>query len=343
MRSSALSAARKRTTTQAVVDPGALRAQPILPYRRQVAKRAVSFVGMRRSHQRRRPPARSPGWTGLATLGILLAGLVCFGFGLVDSVLAAGGRILFDSADVTIAGPDAMASDAAVLGVAALEPSGPRRSKPIADLEGLADRAAVKVISRSCRGRTSGTGVLVAAQGTTMLVTNHHVVSGGGEVSVHVDDSGSAELMVVVASDPGADLAVAVPLATVVDSSTVGGWAGDAAVLPLVETFPPRGERLVVAGFPLGREVAIVEASAQLSVTGSAYGFEGDVVLVNGAAAPGMSGGPVIADDGGLVAIVAAVDETTGLVVGVPASEIRQMVEQVDLAEQPDINVESCT
>ncbi len=217
-----------------------------------------------------------------------------------------------------------------------VDPLGPVQTQTSVDAQEVAGRAAVKVVSRSCHGTTRGTGVLVDVNGQTALVTNHHVVKGGYSVVAELVDDGSAQpaSLVVVASDAGRDLALAVPSPNL-EGLAGARWSQGVPVLTLGNRRPELGDPLVISGFPGGRELAVVEASAQLSVPGVSYGFDGDVTLVNGAAVPGMSGGPIVDGGGDLVAIVAAVDETTGLVVGVPADEVGDLFDRIDINGRP--------
>lgn len=195
---------------------------------------------------------------------------------------------------------------------AGIAPLGPATQNHAISASELARRAAIKVVGRNCGARTAGTGFLIATAGTTAVVTNHHVVGPAGRI--HVRTSAGEIDVAVVRSDPGRDLAVGYMTpaqAEAVGSPTLG-----------VAVPPPIGQRLVLAGYPGGGHLEVGQGTVQTTVPGAAYGFDADVVLVNGGAAPGMSGGPVLDEFGSLIGIVAAVDYTTGLVVAVSSSEL---------------------
>ncbi len=211
-------------------------------------------------------------------------------------------------------------------------PLGPVRRGPAVNVTELAGEATVKVRSRTCGGLTSGSGVLVRSGGQVALVTNHHVVHGASTVHIQSNLAGLMDEVAVdvVASDASRDLAVGLPASVAGDVDVTvdrsHSWPSGLPVLDLAPGPPERGARLSVSGYPGGGELAVVDGKVQTSVPGAAYGFDGWITLVQGAAEPGMSGGPILSERGALVAIVAAVDETTGLVVGVDAREIRALL-----------------
>lgn len=192
-------------------------------------------------------------------------------------------------------------------------------------VEELAGRAAIKVIRRRCGTRTVGTGFVAAVGGRNVVATNHHIagsatklslVTGVGEIEVEVEKVSKSK-----------DLAVAYLSELQLDEI-------NRPVLALAEP-PPVASMLAISGFPRGRDLAVVNGTVQTTVPGAAYGFDAEVILANGVAVPGMSGGPILDETGAAVGVVAAVDRSTGLVVGVTAAELLKLVDDDGIGQRP--------
>lgn len=136
---------------------------------------------------------------------------------------------------------------------------------------------------------TTGTGFFVTAAGH--LITNEHVVRRCDRITGRLA-SGEVFPLSLVASDPRNDLAVL-------------KGAGGRAFASLRRSTPPLGERVVVYGFPLSGELA---ASGNLTtgLISASTGLRGDSgqFQISAPIQPGNSGGPVLDDQGLVVAVV---------------------------------------
>jgi len=130
------------------------------------------------------------------------------------------------------------------------------------------------------------------------LVTNEHVVSGATDVSVRFQDSGwrNAE---VLATDVYSDLAV-MELAALPDG---------AESLPLLESDPAVGQRVVAIGNPFGYGGSVSEGivSGRDRTLAAANGFSiPDAIQTDAAVNPGNSGGPLVTLDGDVAGVINA-------------------------------------
>ncbi len=150
------------------------------------------------------------------------------------------------------------------------------------------------------RGRIgAGSGVIVDPDGT--ILTNNHVVAGGGNITVRLAD-GREFKAVDIKTDPKTDLAVLhikdagkLPAAKLGDSDKVevGDW-----VLALGEPFGLEGT--VTAG--------IVSAKGR----GIGITAREDFIQTDAAINPGNSGGPLVNIDGEVIGINTAISSNTG-------------------------------
>ena len=145
----------------------------------------------------------------------------------------------------------------------------------------------------------SGSGVIVDPSG--VVLTNNHVVAGGGEVTVRLQD-GREFMAIDIKTDPKTDLAVlriqgagTLPAARLADSSKVdiGDW-----VLALGQPFGLQGT--VTAGIvsAKGRGLGITDRE--------------DFIQTDAAINPGNSGGPLVDLDGQVVGINTAISSSSG-------------------------------
>ena len=168
----------------------------------------------------------------------------------------------------------------------------------IGDLVEAVRPSVVSVTQRTGQGLGSGTGFVLSADG--YIVTNNHVVEGGGDTEVTFAD-GTTETATIVAGDPSRDIAVLsvdrvdlVPLAV-----------GDSDGLRL-------GDQLVAVGYALGLNGEPSVTAGILSATNRTITAENGVQLVNllqtdTAINPGNSGGPLLNSDGEVVGINTAI------------------------------------
>lgn len=136
---------------------------------------------------------------------------------------------------------------------------------------------------------TTGTGFFVTAAGH--FITNEHVVRRCDRISGRLG-SGEVFSLSLVAADPKNDLAVLKS-------------AGGRAFASLRRTTPPLGERVVVYGFPLAGELA-TSGNLTTGLISASTGLRGDSgqFQISAPVQPGSSGGPVLDDQGLVVAVV---------------------------------------
>jgi len=166
-----------------------------------------------------------------------------------------------------------------------------------AESEGVRRAAAstVKVQANGCGGTNLGSGAVV---GPGRVVTNAHVIAGARSVAVIVPGSPRPLRADVVAFDAARDVAV-------LDVARL--------TLPPLETAAPRhGTQAAILGYPQGGPLRVVPAAIQGEVRGEGPDIFGrrtvnrDVLVLNGVARPGNSGGPLVDTDGRLLGIVYA-------------------------------------
>jgi S1-C subfamily serine protease len=157
------------------------------------------------------------------------------------------------------------------------------------------------------RGAGQGSGFVFSnpegvGEGPQYLVTNEHVVNGADEIEVMYsgEDWRTGE---ITATDYYSDLAV-------IEVSDPPDYA---TRLPLVESEPPIGTRIVAIGNPFGLEETIsagIISGTNRSMTVN-YETRGgfsipDAVQTDAALNPGNSGGPLLTLDGEVVGVVRA-------------------------------------
>ncbi|MFC6081298.1 S1C family serine protease [Sphaerisporangium aureirubrum] len=149
-------------------------------------------------------------------------------------------------------------------------------------------------------GRSLGTGVITADDGT--IVTANHVVKDAEDVTVTFADGTKAKA-VVVASDPGRDVAALKPakLPEIVVPATIGGAV---AV----------GTPVVAIGNPLGLTYS-VSTGVVSGLDRVAEDEDGDLsglIQFDASVNPGSSGGPLLDARGLLVGIVVSMADPGG-------------------------------
>ncbi len=147
--------------------------------------------------------------------------------------------------------------------------------------------------------RSAGSGVIVDPAG--IILTNNHVVAGGGNVTVRLQD-GREFKAVDIKTDPKTDLAILrikdggkLPAARLGDSGKVevGDW-----VLALGQPFGLEGT--VTAGIVSAKERGIGLADRE------------DYIQTDAAINPGNSGGPLVDLDGEVIGINTAISSNNG-------------------------------
>lgn len=165
------------------------------------------------------------------------------------------------------------------------------------------------VVSIECAG-SSGTGFNISPDG--LIVTNAHVVSGGGYVSLFFP---SGEQRVYIAHDvieiDGVDLAL-------VDI--------DGEDLPCVELgddLPETGQEVIFIGNPLGYDWTISEGT----VAGMVYVDDTEVICIDGPVHPGSSGSPVFDGDSNVIGVIfAKLVQEDGVGLAIPISNLTEYV-----------------
>ena len=155
-----------------------------------------------------------------------------------------------------------------------------------------AERITVRVRSRRCQGLFAGSGVIRGEQ----VITNRHVIGGSREIEINTWDGSSFR---------------ARPPFEVTDRMDIGRFSfpGDPANTVTAEERPDAGEELLLAGYPRGQRLAVVEGK----LSGYADGmelrnlrFDADVMIIEASIWRGDSGGPVLNTQGELVGIIYA-------------------------------------
>ncbi len=152
--------------------------------------------------------------------------------------------------------------------------------------------------------QTAGSGIVLSDDGT--ILTNNHVVSGGGDLEVRFSD-GSTASATVLGTDPGDDLAVI--------KANVSGQKLTVAALGDSDAIHP-GDPVLAIGNPLGYAGTITEGI--VSATGRTYSSgQGtrpirNMIQTDAPVNPGNSGGPLVDCQGKVIGINTALDNPTG-------------------------------
>jgi len=176
----------------------------------------------------------------------------------------------------------------------------------------------------ACESIVTGSGFIVDEG---LIATNAHVVAGTTDLRVRVRAGISSVAGSVVYFDPVTDIAL------VFAPDLVG------PALMLEDRAQERGESVVLAGFPGGGRFTAVPGTMRGLALGSGEDIYGDnarareILVVRGEVAPGLSGGPVVAQDSTVVGMVFASGldgKSTGF--AVPARDVMDAVDE--LADQ---------
>lgn len=161
------------------------------------------------------------------------------------------------------------------------------RSNQLAEEESL-DALKQAVVSIECAG-SSGSGFNISPDG--LIVTNAHVVAGGGYVTV-IFPGGDQRFYVShdIQLIDGVDLAV-------ID---IDGF--DLPCVELADDYPDTDQDVIFIGNPLGYDWTISEGT----VKGVAYAGDIPVLLINGPVRPGSSGSPVFDAESRVVGVIYA-------------------------------------
>ncbi len=184
------------------------------------------------------------------------------------------------------------------------------RSNQLAQEESL-DALKQAVVSIECAG-SSGTGFNISPDG--LIVTNAHVVSGSGYVTLFFP---GGEQRVFIGSS--------VQLIEGVDLALIDIDGEDLPCVELEDSYPEAGQEIIFIGNPLGYDWTISEGS----VSGMAYVDDTPVICIDGPVHPGSSGSPVFDDQSRVIGVIFAKltqQENAGL--AIPASCLTEFFDQ---------------
>lgn len=202
--------------------------------------------------------------------------------------------------DPSIGSVPALSPAAAAIGAETV----PEISRDSIDRE--ARRVTLRIRNSACDAIWLGSGF---ALGPHLVVTNRHVLAGAYKLEVSTWDGRSLR---VSAAEVGAlgDLGVV----------KVNGR------LPQVAHFGPRarqGDSVVVVGYPEGGPLTLARGRVVDRVSGANLGIPGPVLRLTARVEHGNSGGPVLDPKGRVVAIVYAVETSTGYGLAIPNDTVR--------------------
>jgi S1-C subfamily serine protease len=170
------------------------------------------------------------------------------------------------------------------------------------ELRALAQQATLRLATGACGSVVRGSGFIVDEQ----LLTNAHLI--GQADAVKADQPIDPVLTPMVALDSGSDLAAAV--------------APPAVSLVFATELARTGDAVVLAGHADGGAIEVRDGAIASRVPGQAYGFDSDVLLIDGTTRGGYSGGPVLDLSGRVVGMLSGFDRSTGLTIAVPSDVI---------------------
>jgi serine protease Do len=165
-----------------------------------------------------------------------------------------------------------------------------------------------------------GSGVIIDKSG--VILTNHHVVAGGGKVTVRLHDGRTIEAS-DVKSDPRTDLAV---VRIKVDESLPAARFGDSDALEI-------GDWVLAIGNPFGLAETVTAGIISAKGRGIGIADREDFLQTDAAINPGNSGGPLINLSGEIVGVNTAISSRNGGYQGVgfaiPANLARWVSKQL--------------
>jgi serine protease Do len=183
----------------------------------------------------------------------------------------------------------------------------------------LGDEFRQPFIPRDRQERSLGSGVIISSDG--YIVTNNHVVDGGTDIKVSLNDTTEFPAR-IVGTDSKTDLAV-----LKIDKTAL-------PALPLSDSSKVQvGDMVLAIGNPFG--VGQTVTMGIVSATGRALGIEDyeDFIQTDAAINPGNSGGALVSVDGHLIGINTAIMSRSGGNQGVgfaiPASMARNVTDQI--------------
>lgn len=169
-----------------------------------------------------------------------------------------------------------------------------------------------------------GSGFIISADG--YVVTNHHVIDGGGDITVIMDD-GRKHTAKLIGTDKRTDLAV-----LKIDGKNLPhvGWTDDA---------PQVGEWVMAVGNPFGLGGTVTTGIISASGRAIGAGPYDDFIQIDAAVNRGNSGGPTFNLDGEVIGVNTAIYSPSGGSVGIGFAISAKLAKDVvaDLLDDGDI------
>jgi putative serine protease PepD len=190
----------------------------------------------------------------------------------------------------------------------------------------VAEPSVVTITTEAGRASGVGSGIVLTADG--LILTNDHVIAGGGALTVQLLDGRSLDAA-VVAEDATADLAVI----RVSASDLVPAQLGDSSSVKV-------GQAVLAIGSPLGTYTESVtkgivsgldrEITVRSEFTGRPTQL-GHLIQTDAAINPGNSGGPLIDASGKVIGITTATSATAaGLGFAIPINDAKSIIAQAE-------------
>jgi len=209
------------------------------------------------------------------------------------------------SDDATVSTPDSMrpSSQPVLTAVPGLD------VPPVVDVAGVVERISPSVVTvvassrgNAGAGRSTGTGVVITSDGE--ILTNSHVVEGSDDVRVLFGDTIDPIPAVVLAADPGNDLAL---LKVDLDGLAPAVFADPGSITI--------GDEVVAVGFALdldgGPTVTRGIVSALNRTIANSDGALDGLIQTDAAISSGNSGGPLLNANGEVIGINTAVFQSS--------------------------------
>ena len=195
------------------------------------------------------------------------------------------------------------------------------------DVAGIPKSTSISVTTFNCKGSKSSSGTDIASSGSGFFInnkgyfiTNNHVVDGCTQSKITFDEkSVDAEL---IAKDETLDLAL------------LRAKVKPKDYLNISDDPPEKMQKIFVAGYPFGKGLSDDLKFSQ-GIISSVKGFadNSNQIQIDAAINSGNSGGPIVNEDGDLVAVaVSGLDksQSEGIGFGIKASSVKNFLEVND-------------
>jgi S1-C subfamily serine protease len=161
----------------------------------------------------------------------------------------------------------------------------------LADLIERSEKSVVRIEVVTLKGRSQGSGFVVESSGT--IVTNYHVMAGALRATAVFADSTKHDITGVRHMDESRDICIC----------KISG--PKLQPLKFASFLPRKGEEVVALGSPIGLSFSATKGvvSAIRKAQEIDEKFNGQWIQIDAALSPGNSGGPIISNDGEVVAM----------------------------------------